>query len=135
MADEIDLLFGVRAAQIADDGLEVFKVLGNGQPGRIGAPVEGAPRAALVEIHHEKAILEIAVDSAQSLTVGFLPEVRSWYALLYDHRTRPARRKRSPRHRAHHHRVASAELATRLLVDCQLEGTERCAAHRHCRKG
>src|SRR5215467_3277033 len=64
-----------------------------------------------------------------------LPEVRSWYALLYDHRTRPARRKCSPRHRAHHHRVASAELATRLLVDCQLEGTERCAAHRHCRKG
>src|SRR5262245_14664727 len=75
------------------------------------------------------------IPSAQSLTVGSLPEVRSWYALLYDHRTRPAHRKRSPRHRAHHHRVASAELATRLLVDCQLEGTERCAAHRHCRKG
>src|SRR5262245_33415055 len=73
--------------------------------------------------------------SAQSLTVGSLPEVRSWYTLLYDHRTRSARRKRNPRHPAHHHRVAPAELATRLLVDCQLAGTERYAAHRHCRKG
>src|SRR5262245_2856992 len=53
----------------------------------------------------------------------------------YDHRTRPACRKRNPRHPAHHHRVAPAELATRLLVDCQLAGTERCAAHRHRRKG
>jgi hypothetical protein len=33
------------------------------------------------------------------------------------------------------HIIAPAELATRLLVDCQLAGTERCAAHRHCRKG
>ena len=66
---------------------------------------------------------------------GSPPEVRSWYALIHDHRARPARRKRSPRHRARHHRGAPAELATRLSVDCQLEGTERCAAHRHCRKG
>src|SRR5262245_41925423 len=72
--------------------------------------------------------------SAQSLTVGSLPEERSWYTLLYDHRTRSACRKRNPRHPAHHHRVAPAELATRLLVDCQLAGTERCAAHRHCRR-
>jgi hypothetical protein len=36
-----------------------------------------------------------------------------------DGETRPARCKRNPRHRAHHHRVAAAELATRLLVDCR----------------
>src|SRR5262249_56223769 len=34
------------------------------------------------------ATLNIGIPSAQSLTVGSLPEVRSW---LYDHRTRPAR--------------------------------------------
>src|SRR5262249_12264751 len=65
MADEIDLLLGVRAAQMADDGLEVFKVLGNGQPGRIGRAVEGTPSAALVEIGHEKVVLKIAVEIAE----------------------------------------------------------------------
>ncbi len=34
-----------------------------------------------------------------------------------------------------HDCVAPAELATRLLVDCQLKGTLRCAAHRRYRKG
>src|SRR5262249_11987896 len=65
MADEIDLLLGIRAAQIADNGLEVFQVLGDGQPSRIGGAVEGTPGAALVEIRHEKVTLEIAVEIAE----------------------------------------------------------------------
>src|SRR5262249_31598471 len=65
MADEIDILLGIRAAQIADDGLEVFQLLGNCQPGRIGGAVEGTPGAALVEIRHEKVTLEIAVEIAK----------------------------------------------------------------------
>src|SRR5215471_4678411 len=65
MTDEIDLLLGIRAAHIADDGLEVFQVLGDGQPSRIGGAVEGAPGAALVEIRHEKVTLEIAVEIAE----------------------------------------------------------------------
>src|SRR5262249_25014038 len=61
---------------------------------------------------------------------------RGWgYTVWHDHRTRPASRSRGPRYRAHHHRVALAELATRLLVDCYLKGTERCTAYRRCRKG
>ena len=65
MADEIDLLLGIRAAKVADDGLEIFQVLGDGQPGRIGGAVEGTPGAALVEIRHEKVTLEIAVEIAE----------------------------------------------------------------------
>src|SRR5262245_41364812 len=65
MADEIDLLLGIRAVQVADDGLEVFQVLGDGQPGRIGGAVEGTPSAAQVEIRHQKVTLEIAVEIAE----------------------------------------------------------------------
>src|SRR5215831_6569105 len=65
MADEIDLLLGIRAAHVADDGLEVFQVLGDGQPGRIGGAVEGTPGATLVEIRHEKVTLEIAIEIAE----------------------------------------------------------------------
>src|SRR5262249_3861508 len=65
MTDEIDLLLGIRAAHIADDGLEVFQVLGDGQPDRIGGAVEGTPSAALVEIRHEQGTLEIAVEIAE----------------------------------------------------------------------
>src|SRR5262249_4080945 len=65
MADEIDLLLCIRAAQIADDGLEVFQVLADGQPSRIGGAVEGTPGAALVEIRYEKVTLEIAVEIAE----------------------------------------------------------------------
>src|SRR5262249_40024996 len=65
MADEIDLLLGIRAVQVADDGLEVFQVLGDGQPGRIGGAVEGTPGAALVAIRHEKVTLQLAVEIAE----------------------------------------------------------------------
>src|SRR6516164_8842297 len=82
----------------------------------------------------------ILIEAVNDLTFAELYEIYAQEqpnarVALYDHRTRPARRKRSPRHHARHHRVAPAELATRLWVDCQLAGTERRAAHRHCRKG
>src|SRR5262245_36545823 len=65
MTDEIDLLLGIRAAQIGDGGLEVFQVLGDGQPGRIGGAVEGTAGATLVEIRHDKVTLEITVEIAE----------------------------------------------------------------------
>src|SRR5262245_8966381 len=78
--------------------------------------------------------VELAPADDASVSDPFFRLVRSWYSLLYDHRTCPARCKCTTRHRAHHHCVTAAELATRLSVDCQLEGTGCRTAHRRCRK-
>src|SRR6516162_2906326 len=70
MADEINLLFGIRLAQIVDDGHEVFQVLCDSQPSGIGRAVEGAPRAALINIGHQEVALEIAVEIAKERPLG-----------------------------------------------------------------
>jgi hypothetical protein len=70
MAKQVDLLFGVGTAQIADDSFEVFQMLLDRQPSRIGRAVEGASRAALIKIRNKEAALQIAVEIAKERPLG-----------------------------------------------------------------
>src|SRR5262245_66054002 len=70
MADEIDLLFGIRLAQIVDDGIEVFQVLRDSEPSGVGRPIERASRATLIEVGHKEVALQIAIEIAKQRPPG-----------------------------------------------------------------
>src|SRR5215510_9095217 len=70
MADEIDLLFGIRLAQIVDDDIEVFQVLRDSQPSGVGRPIKRASRATLIEVGHKEVALQTAVEIAKQRPLG-----------------------------------------------------------------